>query len=92
MYWKANKDVTLKDGTIIKAGERITSKHLKQIIVTEDLKLTAFSDIATDTIKVPDTASVISKFGITLGIMFIFGGIYILYKKIINNKRIDGGV
>ncbi len=92
VYWKANNDVTLKDGTIIKAGERITSKHLKQIIVTEDLKLTAFSDIATDIIKVPDTASVVSKIGIVLGIIFVFGGIYILYKRIINQKRIDGGI
>lgn len=40
-YWVADKDVVLKDGTKIKAGDRITSEQLRQVVVTEDIAFTA---------------------------------------------------
>lgn len=40
-HWVADKDVTLEDGTEIKAGEPITEEQIKQVVVDQDLKFTA---------------------------------------------------
>ncbi len=39
--WTADKDVKLTDGTTVKAGSPLTDAQIKQIVVTEDIKLTA---------------------------------------------------
>ena len=41
LYWKADKDVTLSDGTKIKAGEKIETAQIAKIVVSENIKLTA---------------------------------------------------
>ena len=50
-YWKTDKDVTLTDGTTIKAGEPITIEQIKKVVVNEDLTFTAIHKAK---IKVPD--------------------------------------
>ena len=40
-HWEADKDVRLEDGTEIPAGEPITPEQIPQIVVTEDITLTA---------------------------------------------------
>lgn len=61
-YWVADKDVTLKDGTTIEAGEELTLEQLKEVIVNQDIKFTAIHKIIepeeeSSDIKVPDTGS-----------------------------------
>lgn len=41
--WKANKDVILKDGTVIEKGETITKANLENITITENLTLTTYN-------------------------------------------------
>ncbi len=43
-YWAADKDVTLEDGTVITAGEAIAPEEITQIVVTENLTLTAIHE------------------------------------------------
>ncbi|WP_236786589.1 SHIRT domain-containing protein [Anaerococcus ihuae] len=40
-HWTADKEITLKDGTKIPAGEKITEEQLKQAVITEPLTFTA---------------------------------------------------
>ena len=40
-YWIADKDVTLSDGTVIKAGQKILPSELTKVIVHSDLTFTA---------------------------------------------------
>ncbi|MDU5700350.1 MAG: SHIRT domain-containing protein, partial [Finegoldia magna] len=40
-HWTADKVITLKDGTKIPAGEKITKEQLKQAVITEPLTFTA---------------------------------------------------
>ncbi|MDU2830669.1 MAG: SHIRT domain-containing protein, partial [Anaerococcus sp.] len=40
-HWTADKEITLKDGTKIAAGEKITEEQLKQAVITEPLTFTA---------------------------------------------------
>ncbi len=40
-HWTADKDVTLNDGTQIKAGEAIADEQVRNIVVTADVTLTA---------------------------------------------------
>jgi hypothetical protein len=51
-YWTADKNVVLTDGTTIKAGNPITPKQVKQVVVNEDLTFTA---IHAPKVAVPDT-------------------------------------
>ena len=44
-YWIADKDVKLKDGTTIKAGEHLTPEQVKQVVVSEDLTFTAHHEL-----------------------------------------------
>ena len=85
-YWTADKDVKLEDGTEIKAGEKITSEQVKQVVVNQNLKFTAHH-IATskeDDKKgpaAPNTGAstgefnaapiAVSVLGITLGALFV---------------------
>ncbi|MDU2640426.1 MAG: SHIRT domain-containing protein, partial [Finegoldia magna] len=40
-HWTADKEITLKDGTKIAAGEKITEEQLEQAVITEPLTFTA---------------------------------------------------
>ncbi|MDU3806219.1 MAG: InlB B-repeat-containing protein, partial [Finegoldia magna] len=40
-HWTADKEITLKDGTKIPAGEKKTEEQLKQAVITEPLTFTA---------------------------------------------------
>ena len=80
IIWKSDKDIVLKDGTIIKKGEQITTTQLKQIVIKDDLTLTAYSVNDTN-IDVPDTASKSSIVILTTGIILISIGCYLVYKR-----------
>uniref|UniRef100_UPI0027BA1742 SHIRT domain-containing protein n=1 Tax=Anaerococcus sp. TaxID=1872515 RepID=UPI0027BA1742 len=41
-HWTADKEITLKDGTKIPAGQKITEEQLKQAVITEPLTFTAY--------------------------------------------------
>ena len=41
-YWVADKDVKLGDGTVIKAGKKLTSDQIKQVVVTENVTFKVF--------------------------------------------------
>lgn len=92
-YWIASADVTLGDGTVIKAGKPITPAQVKQVIVDEDI---TFIAIHKSTVKVPDTGSYtgetnaalisVSVFGIALG-AFILGFAPKMYHKKMNFKK-----
>lgn len=43
--WSANKDVTLKDGTVIPQGNTISKSNLENVTITEDLILTTVSHV-----------------------------------------------
>ena len=45
--------MTLDDGTIIKAGQKLTPEEVKRVVVKEDLKFTAIHE--TIPAEVPDT-------------------------------------
>lgn len=55
LYWIADVDVVLEDGTVIKAGEPITDEQLSKIVVDKDINFTAVFD--TSDIVVPNTGS-----------------------------------
>lgn len=41
-YWTADVDVTLDDGTVIKAGDHITAEEIVRVVVDRDIKFKAF--------------------------------------------------
>lgn len=55
--WIADVDVTLTDGTTIKAGDPITPSQISLIVVDKDIKLTAINK-AKEELVVPDTGSI----------------------------------
>ncbi len=54
LHWIADVDVVLEDGTEIKAGDPITDKQIKSVIVDKNIKFTAIFE---DDIKVPNTGA-----------------------------------
>ncbi|MBQ2623072.1 hypothetical protein IJG12_01990 [Candidatus Saccharibacteria bacterium] len=77
-HWVADVDVFLEDGTLIRAGEPITSEQIKTVVVDRDIKFTAIFEID---VAVPNTgastsetnavAITFSAFGILLGALLI---------------------
>ncbi|MBR3132401.1 hypothetical protein IKG33_03270 [Candidatus Saccharibacteria bacterium] len=55
-YWVADIDVILKDGTEIKAGEKITSEQIEQVVVTDDITFTAIHETEEEP-EIPNTGS-----------------------------------
>lgn len=45
IYWTANKDVTLEDGTKKTSGTGLTMNEIKTVVITEDLTFTAHHEI-----------------------------------------------
>lgn len=77
-HWIADVDVFLEDGTLIRAGDPITSEQIKTVVVDRDIKFTAIFEID---VAVPNTgastsetnavAITFSVFGISLGALLI---------------------
>ena len=92
VYWIADIDVTLEDGTVIKKGEKMTLAQVKQVVVDQDITFTAIHETE-DGPAVPNTGSytsegslmpiAISITGVALGAMIIG-----LLPKL-HHKRID---
>ena len=78
-HWIADVDVTLEDGTIIKAGDPITDAQIKQVVVDKDIKFTAIFEAESP--AVPNTGAstsssnavqiVTSVFGVLIGALII---------------------
>ena len=78
-HWIADVDVTLEDGTIIKAGNPITDAQIKQVVVDKDIKFTAIFEVESP--AVPNTGAstsssnavqiVTSVFGVLIGALII---------------------
>ena len=93
MHWVANKDVTLSDGTVIKAGEPMTLDQTKQIVVNEDIILEAIHE---DQTAAPNTGAFtgetnamaisVSIIGILLGALVIRSLPKLAHKKVTFRK------
>ena len=53
--WTADVDVTLEDGTVIKAGETLTAAQIKQVVVDQDITFKVYHEPGTP--ATPDTGS-----------------------------------
>ena len=73
-YWTANKDVTLTDGTTIKAGNPISSEELAEVIVNEDLVFTAVH-VESEPLEVPDTGASTSEKNAALVAISVIGAV-----------------
>ena len=92
-HWVADVDVFLEDGTLIRAGEPITSEQIKTVVVDRDIKFTAIFEID---VAVPNTgastsetnavAITFSVFGILLGALLIRSLPRLIHRKIEFNK------
>ena len=80
IIWKANKDVILKNGKVIRQGETLTKEEIKQLIVKDDLILTAYG-MNNVIIDVPDTGSRQTIITIITGLALISLGGYVIYKR-----------
>lgn len=57
-HWIADKDVTLEDGTVIKAGDPILTEQIKQVIVDQDITFTAIHVAKGTPVATPNTGTV----------------------------------
>ncbi|MBR6505377.1 hypothetical protein IKT18_00845 [Candidatus Saccharibacteria bacterium] len=73
-YWTADKDVTLTDGTTIKAGNPISSEELAEVIVNEDLVFTAVH-VESEPLEVPDTGASTSEKNAALVAISVIGAV-----------------
>ena len=69
-YWRADVDVTLKDGTIIKAGNKLTSEQVKQVVVERDITFTAIHE---ESVLAPDTGEFTSTESLAPVVFSVFG-------------------
>ena len=85
LVWVANKDVVLKNGRVIKKGNRIKDDEVKRIVIKEDLTLKAMEKVLKGEI-VPDTNSNISSVIVIVGtILITVGGYFLLEKRKISD-------
>ena len=77
----------LKDGKKKTAGEELTEEELKQVVVNEDLIVTAKYQ-KEEIVEVPDTAKFSSIISILGGLMFVSFGTVILYTTL-QRKRFE---
>ena len=82
-----DRDVMLKDGKKKTAGEELTEEELKQVVVNEDLIVTAKYQ-KEEIVEVPDTAKFSSIISILGGLMFVSFGTVILYTTL-QRKRFE---
>ena len=81
-----DKDVVLKDGKKITSGTEITEEQLKQVVVTEDLIVTAKYQKEEIVTNIPDTAEFSSIISVLGGLMFVSFGFVILYTTILRKR------
>lgn len=90
-HWVADTDVTLEDGTIIKAGNIITPEQITKVVVDKDITFTAIykanapfnaPDTGTSTSETNATFISVSLIGITLGALIVRLMPKILRKKV----------
>ena len=89
-HWIADVDVTLENGTTIKAGDPITNEQIKQVVVNKDIKFTAIFEIEAP--AVPNTGAstantsamqiTLSVFGVLLGALLIRSLPRLAHKKV----------
>ena len=87
-YWTANVDVTLKDGTTIAAGKKLTSEQIKNVVVHSDITFTAINK--DKGIIAPDTGTMTEEdvnntfiMGLVfpIGMLAAMAGTYIVNRK-----------
>ena len=93
-HWVADVDVTLQNGTTIKAGDPITSEQIKRVAVDQDIVFTAIFE--TESPAVPNTGAstmrnnatqiTISVFGVLLGALLIRSLPRLVHRKVDFNK------
>lgn len=71
-YWKADKDVTLEDGTVIKAGEKLTMEQIKQVVVDQDITFIAVYK-AVSPVSAPDTGVYTGGFNASVAASLLMG-------------------
>ena len=93
-YWEADVDVTLVDGTVIKAGSKLSPDQVKKVVVNRDITFTAIHEDVPENnnTKVPDTGDftsneslapvMLSVFGIVLSALAVWSLPRIVHKKI----------
>ncbi len=91
-YWIADSDITLNDGTVIKAGSPISLDQIKEVVVNQDIIFTAVHKSIEEPIAVPNTGestkdvnailASTSVIGVLLGALFIRALPRILHKKV----------
>jgi hypothetical protein len=86
-YWTADVDVTLEDGTTIEAGEALTPEQIEQIIIEQDITITAVHKAAieeADAPNVPNTGIMTNEdMGQKFGIIVVDAGIVVSVISII---------
>ena len=90
IYWVADVDVTLEDGTVIKTGEKLSPEQVKQVVIDQDIEFTAIHKLIPT--PAPNTGAptsdynagqiVTSVFGITLGALFVVLPSRLHHKKV----------
>ena len=100
-YWVADVDVELKDGTTIAAGDPITDDQVKDIVVTENISLTAVHTLAEpsddddddDTPVVPNTGASTGSTNATIVtvsvIGILLGALFIRLLPLLTHKKLD---
>ena len=81
LKWKANKDVKLKNGTVIKAGELMTTAQLKEVVIEDDIEFSIATEEEKTITNVPNTGKAVGILKVLLGIMAILIGVGVVYKE-----------
>lgn len=80
-YWEADVDVILVDGTVIKAGNKLSPDQVKKVVVDRDITFTAIHEDVpennntnnTNNTKVPDTGDFTSNESLAPVVLSVFG-------------------
>ncbi len=90
-YWKANRDVTLEGGVVIKAGEKITVEQIKHVVVDQDITFIAvYKEVSP--IEVPDTGVYTGEefdavaVSALMAVLLVGGMIVVLMSKVFHKR------
>ncbi len=70
VYWIADQDVTLDDGTVIKKGEKLTDEQILRVVVHQNITFKAIHEQDEEEVLVPNTGNMTSEMG---GGTFVLG-------------------
>ena len=95
-YWVADVDVTLKDGTVIKAGEKMNAEQIRNVVVDKDVRFTAIHSSdgeVVPTVAVPDTGEFVgdSNAMLVISLLTPIVVIVLLLANIYNRKTNEVG-